>query len=145
MAKPSKSGKDVVRKYGHFSVAVLVYYTPVHPLAIQGHCICKNSIRRVVNEEGNNPQLPLSSRTITPPMPPSLRKSSTHALDAALIDSPLNFTRRAIVEHVANRMKYYAVKCSVVNVKRPKWKGLHHRHLSRTPRSRALDVGSEVC
>jgi len=51
-------------------------------------------------------------------MPPSLRKSSTHAFDATLIDSPLNLTRRAIVEHVANRMKYYVMDCSVVNVER---------------------------
>ena len=33
-------------KYGHFGVAILLYYTPVHPLAIQGHCICVDGILR---------------------------------------------------------------------------------------------------
>lgn len=47
---------------------------------------------------------------MTPPFPPSLRSSSTHALDATLTDSPLNLMRRAIVEHVANRIKYYTME-----------------------------------
>ena len=42
-----KSGEDVIVKYGHFRVTVFVYYTPVHSLAIQGHCICKNRTRRI--------------------------------------------------------------------------------------------------
>ena len=82
---------------------------------------------------------------MTPPMPPSLRKSSTHALDAALIDSLLNLARRAIVEHVANRMKYYVMGYSVMNAERSKWKGgLHHRRLSQTPQSHAFEVGRGV-
>ena len=34
-----KSSEDVIVKYGHFGDAVLLYYTPVHPLTIQGHCV----------------------------------------------------------------------------------------------------------
>lgn len=49
-AKHRKSGEDVVVEYGHFGIAILAYYTPVHPLAIQGHRICESSIREVVNE-----------------------------------------------------------------------------------------------
>ena len=48
--KHRKSGEDVVVEYGHFGIAILAYYTPVHSLAIQGHRICENSIRRAVDE-----------------------------------------------------------------------------------------------
>ena len=94
-------------KYGDFGVAAFPYYTPVHSFTIQSHCICEDHILMMRDGERKDSQFPLSLSTMTPPRPPSLRKSSMHASDAAFIDSPLNFTRRAIVEHVANRMKYY--------------------------------------
>lgn len=94
--------------------------TPLYiPSQFKGIASAETVFGESRNEERKDSQFPLSSSTMTPPRPPSLRKSSTHTSDAALIDSPLNFTRRAIVEHVAKRMKYYATN-SVVNAER--WK-----------------------
>jgi len=52
VANHRKSGENVIMKYGHFRVAVLIYYTPVHSLTIQGHCICKIASGGSQNEGG---------------------------------------------------------------------------------------------
>ena len=52
---------------------------------------------------------PAASNATTPPTPPSLRNSSTHAAAAAPRDSCRKRMRRAIVDAVARRMKYWTV------------------------------------
>lgn len=48
VAKLRRLCKDIVVKYGRFSLAVLSYHTSIHSLTIQGHCIYGNRIRTLV-------------------------------------------------------------------------------------------------
>lgn len=57
--------------------------------------ISRNEARKL------NLPLPSLSRTMTPPTPPSRRKSSTATRAAVAMGSPNNWTRRAIVDAVA--------------------------------------------
>jgi hypothetical protein len=99
-----------IREDCRLSNSIVPYEPTIHPRAIQRHC---NYVYRRVGPHNRDENvvkhipLPHRSSAMTPPTPPSLRRSSTAHLAAFFSGSYKNFIRWAIVDAVACLIKYY--------------------------------------